>query len=41
MQIFAEKEDEMIMERQDITLRTDAKERGVNMIRAHWKKFSV
>ena len=31
----------MIMERQDNTLRTEAKERGVNMIRAQWRKFSV
>jgi hypothetical protein len=36
MQIYSDKveEDGMIMERQDITLRTEAKERGVNMIRA-------
>jgi hypothetical protein len=29
-------EDGMSMERQDITHRTEAKERGVNMIRAQW-----
>jgi hypothetical protein len=30
-------EDGMIMERQDITLKTESKERGINMIRAQWK----
>ena len=34
-------EEGMIMERQDITLRTEAKEGGVKMIRAQWKTFSV